>query len=426
MFCPKCGNQMQDSDMFCSNCGYQRMRTNNMGCNVNTNQSYNAPVNQVYSEYNSNHLLDSYLIDRLRSKIKTEAIAWIVIASIQAVIALFSILLGEFISGIVILPIAILNFFVSMKDFDYEKKIAIQPVGIVEKYKPIGGYIFMLLFNLFMGGIIGMIGSIFCFVTRNYVIQNEQQFIALENKYLNQESASEVVKNVHTTPNQESAQPVVRTATQQDVEEENQKPVQLTESESDDSVRNKRIITIIGAILAIVILVVGILVVVNLPNDEVNEEKNNTSLNEKYDDEKSLVESGVPLLTFEEYVDSYSKEVSEYVGEDFQINPDTFEKVEDNIYQLDMGQGYLLVTLDEKNIVRAVSFFLVDVGENSDFIPAGVLCIIRAFYPEAPGNKIDEMYDIAFYEGSAIYKDTGIVFENYDSGAQSWIISILE
>ena len=182
-YCEKCGNQVNDNAAFCSACGQKRgsvgqqQNTNN----YNTNTTYNGNVgyNSNFNNLNNAHPL----VNELRKKIRTEAIVWIVVASIQVLLFFVNLMLEDILSAFIVLLVAVINFLVCKKDFEFEKKIATEPVGIIEKYKPIGGYIGTLIYNLILGGVVGVVGSIFCFVTRSYVMQNEQQCMELENNY---------------------------------------------------------------------------------------------------------------------------------------------------------------------------------------------------------------------------------------------------
>ena len=197
MFCPKCGRQVSEKDGFCSSCGTS-LKNDNAYARQPQSDYYNQQTS-YQQEYAASNLSASTLIQQLCGKIQTEAIVWIVIASIQVVIALFNIGIGmsinshyysagegttNIVSGLFILIVAITNFVFSAKDFRYAKRIVSNPVGIVKKYQPVGGLIATMIWNFFMGGIIGVVGSIFCFITRNFVIQNQSEFEAIETHYV--------------------------------------------------------------------------------------------------------------------------------------------------------------------------------------------------------------------------------------------------
>lgn len=195
-FCKNCGNEIEDGAMFCTKCGQPVNNTtaNNQPNNQNTQQNAyqqptGAPVYQNYQQPMPN------LITQLSSKIKTEAIVWTVIACLQVIIGLYNLYIGfslnsyyydgttNIVSGVIVLIVAVINFTVSAKDFKYAKEIFARPIGIVKKYQPIGGLIGTLIYNLLFGGIIGVVGSIFGFVTRSFVMNNALAFQNIEMQF---------------------------------------------------------------------------------------------------------------------------------------------------------------------------------------------------------------------------------------------------
>lgn len=171
MFCSKCGKEISDGTSFCPHCGH--LQTGGVKPKVSA-----APTQNI--------------LTGLASKIKMEAYAWIGVAVIQVIIGIYNISVGldlnswgldgstNIIAGIVVMAVAAMNGYTSYKDINYSKEIFNNPVGIVAKYKPINSVIITLVYNLVLGGVIGVVGSIFGFITRNYVIVNEQEFLALE------------------------------------------------------------------------------------------------------------------------------------------------------------------------------------------------------------------------------------------------------
>lgn len=135
------------------------------------------------------------LTQQLSGKIKTEAYVWIGVAVIQVILGLFNVITGialfdeyedgtsQLISGFLIWLVAVVNFINSGKDLKYSKEIMENPVGIVEKYKPIKSVVITLVYNLLVGGLIGVVGSIFGFITRSFVVNNEKDFLAIEEEH---------------------------------------------------------------------------------------------------------------------------------------------------------------------------------------------------------------------------------------------------
>ena len=63
----------------------------------------------------------------------------------------------------------------------YSKTLLEQPNGIVAKFEPLTGPIITLVYNLIIGGVIGVAGSIYYFLAiRNYVMENKQFFASLD------------------------------------------------------------------------------------------------------------------------------------------------------------------------------------------------------------------------------------------------------
>lgn len=96
-------------------------------------------------------------------------------------IAIIQILLGIFANWFVLI-VGVLNLVSSIQDICYSKEFRAKPIGIVRRVKPLAGPIITLIYNLLIGGIIGIAGSIFYFVAvRGYVLENEQAFLEIEN-----------------------------------------------------------------------------------------------------------------------------------------------------------------------------------------------------------------------------------------------------
>ena len=83
----------------------------------------------------------------------------------------------------IFLIVGVLNLISSIQDLNYSKEIPNNPVGIVAKMKPLVGAIVVLIYNLVVGGVIGVAGSIYYLVAvRGYVLENEQAFLGIENQ----------------------------------------------------------------------------------------------------------------------------------------------------------------------------------------------------------------------------------------------------
>lgn len=151
MYCSNCGKEVLDGAAFCVGCG----------CSVDgqsiNNKSTDGPT----------------LLNTLSQRLKINGIIWLVIGILQ-------ILGGVFIDWFLLI-VGVLNIISSVQDMQYSKTLLEKPSGIVEKFEPIVGPIITLVYNLVIGGVIGVIGSIYYFFAiRNYVMENKQFFASLD------------------------------------------------------------------------------------------------------------------------------------------------------------------------------------------------------------------------------------------------------
>ena len=77
--------------------------------------------------------------------------------------------------------IGVLNIISAVQDMEYSKTLLEKPNGIVAKFESLTGPVITLVYNLVIGGIIGVVGSIYYFLAiRNYVMENKQIFASLD------------------------------------------------------------------------------------------------------------------------------------------------------------------------------------------------------------------------------------------------------
>ena len=77
--------------------------------------------------------------------------------------------------------IGLLNIISSLNEINYSKTVLEKPSGIVQKFEPIAGSVIILIYNLVIGGIIGVIGSIYYFIAiRSFVMENKEYFASLD------------------------------------------------------------------------------------------------------------------------------------------------------------------------------------------------------------------------------------------------------
>lgn len=149
MFCVNCGKEISNDISFCGFCGAK------VGC------------------FSSQTVNTNLLLSTLSQRLHTNGIIWIIIGILQ-------ILGGIFINWFLIIP-GVLNIVSSINDINYSKTIINNPVGIVEKVTPLTAPIITLIYNLVIGGLIGVVGSIYYFVSiRSFVLENKHAFQELE------------------------------------------------------------------------------------------------------------------------------------------------------------------------------------------------------------------------------------------------------
>ncbi|MBQ3182725.1 MAG: hypothetical protein IJB24_05425 [Clostridia bacterium] len=104
------------------------------------------------------------LLNTLSQRIHTNAIIWIVIGALQIMIGIFCI-------------VGILNIVSAINDMKYSKEILNDPTDIVEKFEPVTMPIIVSAYNLVFGGIVGVVGSIYYFISiRGFVMENKERF----------------------------------------------------------------------------------------------------------------------------------------------------------------------------------------------------------------------------------------------------------
>lgn len=161
MFCIYCGKELANDAMFCSQCGKptSEQQVNSRGYTLT------PPVN--------NPLNGQALVIKFSERVRTNAIIWIVIGSIQ-------ILLGIYVQGVSFI-VGILNLIAAISSLNYSKSVLQSPKGIVGHVKSLVSPILTLIYNLVFGGVIGVAGSIYYLVAvRGFVMENELHFLEIE------------------------------------------------------------------------------------------------------------------------------------------------------------------------------------------------------------------------------------------------------
>lgn len=153
-FCTHCGKELLDEAVICVGCG----------CAVggrNTGMINNSSVDVAA------------LLNKLALRLHTNGIIWLVIGILQ--------ILGGVFANWFMLIVGILNIILAVQDMNYSKTLLENPTGIAAKFEPLTGPIITLVYNLVIGGAIGVIGSIYYFVAiRSFVMENKQFFASLD------------------------------------------------------------------------------------------------------------------------------------------------------------------------------------------------------------------------------------------------------
>lgn len=113
------------------------------------------------------------LLNTLSQRLNTNGIIWLAVGILQ--------ILGGFFINWFLLIVGVLNIISSVRDIQYSKTLLENPNGIVAKFKPVAAPIITLVYNLVVGGVVGVVGSIYYFFAiRNYVMENEQFFASFD------------------------------------------------------------------------------------------------------------------------------------------------------------------------------------------------------------------------------------------------------
>ncbi len=150
-YCTHCGKEILDEAVICVGCG----------CATEA-QPHHQSIGVSSVDRTA-------LVDKLAQRVNTNGIIWLVIGILQ--------ILGGISFDWFMLIVGVLNIISSVQDMQYSKNLKDNPKGIVAKFEPLTGPIIVLVYNLLIGGIIGVIGSIYYFTAvRGFVMENKQTF----------------------------------------------------------------------------------------------------------------------------------------------------------------------------------------------------------------------------------------------------------
>ena len=152
-YCTYCGNLMIDEAVICLRCGCAAPRI--------------AP---------NYRFTDAQLLSFLAERIKINGVIWLVIGILQ-------IILGLYISHWTLI-VGVLNIITAVNDLNRSSQILHNPRGIVNEHESMIGPIITLVYNILIGGLIGVVGSIYYFVAiRGMVMENKTQLLEMENRF---------------------------------------------------------------------------------------------------------------------------------------------------------------------------------------------------------------------------------------------------
>lgn len=146
MFCPRCGKPIPDSSKFCPECGA-------------------ATVSAGFASKEGS--ADTLLL-QLSQKENTAGIIWIVIGALQIF------------TGIVLywpaLILGIYNIFAATTRFQQSKRVCTPYLSLVDDYqKWQTALIISLITNIILGALVGVIGIIYDFTIRNFVMMHQAE-----------------------------------------------------------------------------------------------------------------------------------------------------------------------------------------------------------------------------------------------------------
>ena len=153
IFCTNCGKEISANAVVCLNCG----------CSVSS-----APLIQ-------NKVASNELVNKLSKRLKINAVIWFCVAALQ-------IIAGLTYNWILLIP-GVLNILSACLDLKHSNDFFSYRNGIIKEYEPLVGPIITAVYNLIIGGVVGVAGSVYYFVAiRQFVLDNRQAFEALESE----------------------------------------------------------------------------------------------------------------------------------------------------------------------------------------------------------------------------------------------------
>ncbi len=157
-FCSNCGNEVHENAVVCIKCG----------CAIPQTDASKQFASQKKS-----------ILDVVSQRIQINGIIWLAVGALQIILGFLNIWDNWF-----LLLVGAINVVYGVADFKYSKDCLVRPVGIVKQAKPLARTVIVLVYNLLIGAIIGIAGSIYYLVAvRAYILENEREFLEIEQQH---------------------------------------------------------------------------------------------------------------------------------------------------------------------------------------------------------------------------------------------------
>ena len=163
--CRRCGKELRDDAVMCFGCGL-----------VGDEPTFNAELNDN----------QKFTLNTLYEKMASAAKFWRGVSIFQFIGAAVYFILMLFVdfafitNTLALAIIGALNWRASSTELEFLENIKKKPVGIIAHFESITNILVAFIYNLVFGGIIGVIGSVLDYLTRNYVINNKAAFAEIE------------------------------------------------------------------------------------------------------------------------------------------------------------------------------------------------------------------------------------------------------